>query len=80
MEGVIEREAESLLGNGDVTGALYLRQVTGDVVPLIRAAIRSGSLTDQMVRVLIAILPPCHRIHSITHSVGVKREKSAHIS
>ena len=50
VEGAVEREAESLLGNGDLTGALYLRQVTGDVEPVVRAAIRSGSLTDQMVR------------------------------
>ena len=37
------------MSNGDVNAALYLHQVTGDLEPAIRAAMSSGSLTDQMV-------------------------------
>ena len=60
----MEQEAENLLGNGDVMGALYLRQVTGDVEPLVRAAIRSGSLTDQMVRCRsVFTWTPSYQIH-----------------
>ena len=50
VERAVRREADNLMSNGDVNAALYLHQVTGDVEPVVRAAMSSGSLTDQMVR------------------------------
>lgn len=41
------------MSNGDVNAAIYLHQVTGDLEPVIRAAMSSGTLTDQMVRLVV---------------------------
>ena len=45
------------MSNGDVNAAIYLHQVTGDLEPVVRAAMSSGTLTDQMVGEQINLQP-----------------------
>ena len=85
VEKAVRRESDNLMANGDVNAAIYLHQVTGDLEPVVRAAMSSGSLTDQMVSTLCGAASgqslynvPTGCSYSAALFVTVKEKKTKH--